>query len=94
VRGWRIVRVRWLRALHLLSMAAVVVQAGLGRACLLTDWQDELTGGGRRDPLVARVVNGLIYWPLPIWVFTAAYLAAFVYVLVLWRLVPPHGTGR
>ena len=35
-----------------------------------------------------RVVNGLIYWPLPMWVFTATYLALFGLVIALWWGVP------
>lgn len=89
-RRWAWVRIRWLRALHLASLAVVAVQAVLGRACFLTDWQDALTGGGARDPLIARVVNGLIYWPLPVWVFAAAYVVVFLYVVALWWLVPPR----
>ena len=90
-RGWAWVRVRWWRVLHLASLAVVALQAALGRACFLTLWQDDLTGGGHADPLIMRWVNGLIYWPLPIWVFTAAYLAVFAYVLALWWWVRPQG---
>ena len=87
--GWRWVRVLWWRALHLGSLAVVALQAVLGRACFLTDWQDALTGGGAHDPLIMRWVNGLIYWPLPMWVFTAAYVAVFLYVAALWWFVRP-----
>jgi hypothetical protein len=86
---WRWVRVRWWRALHLASWAVVAVQAVLGRACFLTLWQDRLTGGGAQPPLIERWVNGLIYWPLPIWVFGAIYLTLFAAVIALWWLVPP-----
>ena len=88
--GWRLVRWRWLRLTHLASMAAVAAQAVLGRACFLTDWQGALTGGGREDPLIMRWVNSVIYWQLPMWAFTAAYLALFAYVVALWWLVPPE----
>ena len=37
-----------------------------------------------------RWVNSVIFWPLPIWVFTALYLAVFAYVAALWRMVPPR----
>jgi len=87
---WRWVRIRWLRALHLASMATVALQAMLGRACFLTLWQDQLSGAQREPPLVMRWINSLLYWPLPLWVFTAAYLALFAYVLALWRLAPPR----
>jgi Protein of Unknown function (DUF2784) len=88
-RGWAFVRVRWWRALHLASMAVVVLQALFGRACFLTLWQDVLTGAGAQDPLIMRVVNGLIYWPLPMWAFTTGYAALFAYALALWKLVAP-----
>ena len=88
-RGWAWVRVRWWRALHIASWAVVALQAALGRACFLTHWQDRLTGSGRGDPMIARWVNGLIYWPLPIWVFAAIYLALFASVVALWWWVAP-----
>jgi hypothetical protein len=89
-RGWAWVRVFWWRALHLASLGLVALQALFGRACFLTDWQDALTGAGAHDPLVMRIVNRLVYWPLPMWAFTAAYVAIFAYALALWRLVPPR----
>jgi hypothetical protein len=90
--GWRWVRLRWWRALHIGSWAIVALQAALGRACFLTDWQDALTGAGARDPLIMRWVNGLIYWPLPIWAFGAIYAVLFATVLWLWWAVPAHGS--
>ena len=92
--GWRWVRIGWLRLLHLAALALVAAQAAAGRACFLTDWQDALSGGGRGDPLIMRFVNGLIFWPLPIWAFTAAYVVVFVYAAALWRLVPPRPAER
>jgi hypothetical protein len=35
-------------------------------------------------------VNGLIYWPLPLWVFAVLYVAVCIYALLLWWLVPPR----
>jgi hypothetical protein len=40
-RGWRFVRVRWWRLLHLGSLALVAVQALFGRACFLTLWRKD-----------------------------------------------------
>lgn len=91
--GWGWVRIFWWRALHVGSLAVVALQAALGRACFLTLWQGDLTGG-RADPLIMRWVNSLIYWPLPLWVFTAAYLVIFAYVLALWVWVRPRGGLR
>jgi len=89
--GWRWVRVRGWRALHLASWAVVAIQAVAGRACFLTLWQDQLTGAGATEPpLIMRWVNRVIYWPLPIWVFAAVYIALFAAVVALWWIVPPR----
>ena len=87
--GWRWVRVRWWRALHVLSWTVVAVQAALGRACFLTLWEDRLTGQGGGQPLIMRLVDRLIYWPLPIWVFGALYVVLFAVVVAFWWLEPP-----
>lgn len=91
-RGWGFVRVLWWRALHLATLAIVALQAMFGRACFLTIWQDALAGEAATSPLIVRWVNGLIYWPLPIWFFAALYTAVFAYTLALWFLVPPGRT--
>lgn len=87
---WRFVRLRWLRLAHLGALAVVAAQAVAGRACFLTDWQAALTGGGAHDPLIMRWVNSVIYWPLPMWAFTAIYVAVLAYVVALWWWVPPE----
>ena len=88
--GWTWVRIRWWRALHVVSWVVVAVlpigqEAGAA--------EDGLTGDGAQDPLVMRWVNALIYWDLPMWAFTALYLALFATVLALWKLVPPNRPG-
>jgi hypothetical protein len=88
--GWRWVRVRWWRALHIASWALVAVQAAMGRACFLTVWQDRLTGAAAAPPLIQRWVERAIYWPAPIWVFAAIYLALFAAVVALWFAIPPR----
>ena len=92
-RRWPFVRAPTWRVLHLLSLAIVAVQAVLGRACFLTDWQDYLTGTSATQPLIMRWVNSVVFWPLPFWAFEALYLAVFVYTLALLWIVPPRGLG-
>ncbi len=88
-RGWRIVRIAWLRLLHLGLLALVTAQALAGRACILTIWQNRLEGGNQPvQPMLMRWVDGLIYWNLPIWVFALLYSLVFLYVLALTMLVP------
>ena len=91
--GWRFVYGFWWRLLHLASLFVVALQALLGRACFLTIWQSALEAqeaAGKTTPLIATWINRLIYWPLPFWVFTLGYVAIFLYVLLLWRWVPPR----
>jgi hypothetical protein len=90
VCGWRFVEIRWWRLLHLLSLAAVAVQAAAGRACILTLWQARFAGVAAPPPLIMSWVDRMIYWPLPFWVFTLLYLLVFGYALLLYRLVPPR----
>ena len=88
-RGWRWVHAPVWRLLHLGSLAVVALQAALGRACFLTIWQADLEGAqGAAEPLIVRWVNSLVYWPLPLWVFTLAYFAVLIYALALLLLVP------
>ncbi len=89
--GWRFVRIRWWRILHLALLAAVAGQALVGRACVLTLWQAALTGPpAERTPLIMRWVGRLIYWRLPVWSFAVLYVVVLGYALALLRLVPPR----
>jgi hypothetical protein len=90
--GWRIVRVAWLRLLHLSMLAIVVAQALAGQACILTIWQEDLNGQAAPvQPMIMHWVDRLIYWPLPFWAFTVMYAGVFLYVLALTLLVPFWG---
>jgi hypothetical protein len=88
--GWRWVRNRAFRYLHLAAIAFVAAEALVGVACPLTVWEDALRHGAPEGPgFVARWVRRLLYYDLPEWVFTAAYVAFALAVGVTLRLVPP-----
>jgi hypothetical protein len=93
-RGWAFVRVFWWRALHLGILVIVAVQAVVGRACFLTLWWSELLARAgeiaSKQPLIARLVTRVIYWPLPLWVFAALYVAVLATTVFLWWRVPPQ----
>lgn len=91
--GWEFVRGFWWRFAHVLSLAAVALQAVLGRACFLTIWENaRRTDAGPSDvpPMIASWINSVLYWPLPLWVFAAGYVGVLLYALMLWRWVPPR----
>lgn len=93
-RGWSWVSAPLWRWAHVASLAVVAAQALAGRACFLTIWQDALTGQEEGEPLIMRLVNRLIFWPLPGWVFATAYVAMFGYTLALLWLAPPRPWRR
>lgn len=95
-RRWGFVRIAWWRVLHLGSLLIVAVQAVAGRACFLTLWQAALEPGNAQTPppMIYAWINRLIYWPLPLWVFTVLYLAVLAYAAALWWLVPPRRRAR
>ncbi|MDD4886941.1 MAG: DUF2784 domain-containing protein [Thiomonas sp.] len=93
-RRWRWVRGCLWRTAHLLSMVVVAAQAALGRACFLTLWQSDLMQRagrqGDRAGLIQTWIDHLIFWNLPLSVFTVIYLAVGVYAVVLWWWVRPR----
>lgn len=92
--GWRFIRVLWWRALHLLALLVVALQAVLGRACFLTLWESDLAArAGETNstvPLIQGWITKLVFWPFPIWVFAALYIAIALYTIALWLLAPPR----
>ena len=91
--GWDFVRGFWWRFTHVLSLAAVALQAVLGRACFLTIWESALRANAdaaEPPPMIATWINSALYWPLPLWVFAAGYVGVLLYALMLWRWVPPR----
>jgi hypothetical protein len=93
--GWRWVRNRRFRYAHLGAIVFVAAEALLGVACPLTVWEDALRRASPEAPgFVARWVGRLLYYDLPGWVFTTAYVAFAIAVAVTLRLVPPGENGR
>jgi hypothetical protein len=94
IAGWGWVRNRAFRYAHLAAIVFVATEALLGVACPLTVWEDALRRASPDAPgFVARWVGRLLYYDLPGWVFTVAYLVFAIAVAVTLRLVPP-GEGR
>lgn len=89
VLGWRWVRNRLYRRLHLAAIALVAVEAAVGWACPLTSLESALRGRADAETFVGRLVHAVLFYDLPPWVFTAGYLAATGLALALYRLLPP-----
>jgi hypothetical protein len=90
-RGWRWIRSPAFRYLHLGAIVFVALEAIIGIACPLTVWEDAVRRASVEDPsFVGRWVSRLLYYDLPPWVFTAAYIlfALAVIATIVW--IPPR----
>jgi hypothetical protein len=95
---WSFIRSFWWRVAHLALLGVVALQAVVGVLCFLTIWQTSLiraAGGpsGERS-LIDEWVTRAVFWPLPMWVFVALYVAALVFAATLWWLVPPQRQAK
>src|SRR5688572_3649426 len=89
-RGWRWVRNLKFRIAHLMAIAFVACEALLGIVCPLTEWEDALRNVASEKSFIARWIHQLMYFTLPEWVFTAAYVLFAGVVALTWVLIPPH----
>lgn len=88
VRGWR-----W-RLLHVVLMGVIALQAWLGALCPLTVWEQALRRRAGEavygESFIEHWLSRLIFFEAPWWIFVAAYSAFALFVLLLWRWVPPR----
>jgi hypothetical protein len=93
-RGWRWVRNPWFRALHLLAIALVVVQAWLGIICPLTTLEmnlRQLAGDSiYRETFIAHWLQRLIFYRAPMWAFGLGYTLFALTVIASWWRFPPQ----
>jgi hypothetical protein len=91
--GWRWVRSFWFRAAHLAAIAFVTAESLLGIWCPLTLWEAQLRGDAAEKSFIAEWVQRLLFYDLPEWVFTLAYVALLIAVAVTWWGIPPRKRG-
>jgi len=94
VLRWRFIRNFWFRAIHLVMILLVVLETLFGISCPLTDWEYSLrVAAGQQNAaggsFIARLVHQLIFFEFPQIVFTVAYCAFGIAVLMSWWLFPP-----
>jgi hypothetical protein len=89
--GWVWVRNLRFRIAHLAAILFVAAESLVGMACPLTLWEDFLrqTGSGGIS-FMQRWVGRLLFYDLPEWVFTLAYVLFALAVLATFRLVRPR----
>jgi hypothetical protein len=91
---WRWVNQLWFRLAHLAAIAVVALQAWLGQFCPLTtleSWLRVQTGAAAYEKsFIEHWLQRLIYYEAPLWVFTVAYTAFALLVLLAWWRFPPR----
>jgi hypothetical protein len=88
---WEWVRGRAFRFAHLIAIGIVALLAALDIPCPLTVLEDRLRmGSPGAQGFVQHWVGQLLYYDLPAWVFTVAYVLFALVVLLTWRYVPPR----
>jgi hypothetical protein len=90
--GWAWVRYRRFRFLHAGLMVFVATEALLGIACPLTVLESALRQQEAPDYFLADLMHRLLYWDAPLELFLALYVLCALWVLVLWKWIPPQGT--
>jgi hypothetical protein len=90
---WRWVRARRFRLAHLLCTALVALEALIGVMCPLTWFEHALlvasgTAGYERS-FIGHLLYRLLYYDAPAWVFTVAYTALALTIVVFYHYLPP-----
>jgi hypothetical protein len=92
--GWRWVRNRRFRILHLIAIGVVVLQAWLGVLCPLTRIEVVLRARAGEavysGSFIAYWVERLLYYDAPPWVFSSLYTVFGVLVIASWLWVRPQ----
>jgi len=93
-RQWAWVRNRWFRAIHLIMIAIVVYEAWAGITCPLTVWEKNLRSLANQPfdghGVLAKTIHQLLFFDASWWVFTAAYSACGLMIILSIFLVPPQ----
>jgi polyferredoxin len=95
---WRWVNDRRFRLAHLACIGIVVAEAWMGWVCPLTALESRLrigTGSSAyTQSFVEHLVQRLLYYEAPSWVFTLAYTLFGLLVLAAWWYFPPGLRSR
>ncbi len=90
---WNWVRDVWFRYVHLTMILVVTVEALLGIVCPLTTLENYLRGAAgesvRSNSFMGQLVQSVLFYQAPAWMFTVAYCAFFAAVVLTFFVVPP-----
>ncbi len=93
-RAWNWTRNRSLRYAHAAAIVVVAAEALAGSVCPLTRWEDAVRASDDGRSFVGRWVARLLYYELPEWTFTLAYMLYALATLATLRLIAPRPPSR
>lgn len=92
--GWRWIRHRGFRLVHLATIGFVAIQSWLGEICPLTVWEQQLREragqSGYQGGFIEHWLSQLIFFNAPSWVFVAGYSLFALAVAAAWWRWPPR----
>ena len=95
---WKWIRNLWFRMIHLGAIVGVALEALLGINCPLTVLEFELRYGAtpsdRRLSFVGNIIDSVLYYDAPAWLFTIIYSAFAILVATIFILAPPSRKGH
>jgi len=89
IADWHWTRNFCYRVAHLAAILFVSAEAAAGVWCPLTLWEDALRGVTADKSFIARWIHQVMFYSLPEWAFTAAYVAFTLAVAATFWIVPP-----
>ncbi|MHB1657660.1 MAG: DUF2784 domain-containing protein [Burkholderiales bacterium] len=91
--GWCWIRNFTFRLIHILMIGFVAVESMFNAECPLTWLEYKLMSldGIKHSsmPFIAGIVDRILYYNFPIWLFNLIYIAFGLAVLIVWFAIPP-----
>jgi hypothetical protein len=95
---WKWIRNLWFRMIHLAAIAGVALEALVGINCPLTVLEFSLrysvSPSGRRISFVGKLIDSILYYDAPAWLFTIIYVGFALLVAITFVMAPPTRRGR
>jgi glycopeptide antibiotics resistance protein len=87
---WSWVRARRMRQIHAGLMALIAIEAVFNITCPLTVLEALLRHAAAPESFWADQLSKILYWNLPLEFFTILYVCCVIWILYLWKSVPPR----
>ncbi|MEY3497310.1 MAG: hypothetical protein RLZZ325_317 [Pseudomonadota bacterium] len=94
IYSWSWIRNRRFRQTHAGLMLFVAIEAVFAITCPLTVLEAQLRQTTAPQSFWAYQLNQLLYWDLPPSFFVGLYLLCSIWVVYLWRRIPPRSLGQ